>query len=36
MRNRPPPDLYAESLFKLASVAPKLENLQALTTEEKK
>ncbi len=34
-----PPDLYAEfaaSLFKLASVAPKLQNLQALTTEEKK
>jgi hypothetical protein len=39
MRNRLPPDLYAEfaaSLFKLASVAPKLQNLQALTTEEKK
>jgi len=36
MRNRPPPDLYAASLFKLASVAPKLQNLQALTTEEKK
>jgi len=39
MRNRLPPDLYAEfaaSLFKLASVAPKLQNLQTLTTEEKK
>ncbi len=39
MRNRPPPDLYAEfaaSLFKLTAVAPKLQNLQALTTEEKK
>ena len=39
MRNRLPPDLYAEfaaSLFKLASVAPKLQNPLALTTEEKK
>jgi len=39
MRNRAPPDLYAEfaaSLFKLASVAPKLQNPLALTTEEKK
>ena len=39
IRSRLPPDLYAEfaaSLFKLASVAPKLQNLQALTTEEKK
>ena len=39
MRNRLPPDLYAEfaaSLFKLASVPPKLQNPLALTTEEKK
>jgi len=39
MRNTLPPDLYAEfaaSLFKLTAVAPKLQNLQALTTEEKK
>jgi len=39
MRNRLPPDLYAEfaaPLFKLASVAPKLQNPLALTTEEKK
>jgi len=39
MRNRLPPDLYAEfaaSLFRLASVAPKLQNPLALTTEEKK
>jgi len=39
MRNRLPPDLYAElaaSLFKLTAVVPKLQNLQALTTEEKK
>jgi len=39
MRNRLPPDLYAEfaaSLFKLASAAPKLQNPLALTTEEKK
>jgi len=39
MRNSLPPDLYAEfaaSLFKLASEAPKLQNLQAHTTEEKK
>ena len=39
MRNRLPPDLYAEfaaSLFKLTAVAPKLQNPLALTTEEKK
>jgi hypothetical protein len=38
MRNRLPPQTStpAASLFKLASEAPKLQNLQALTTEEKK
>jgi len=39
MRNRLPPDLYAEfaaSLFKPTEVAPKLQNPLALTTEEKK
>jgi hypothetical protein len=37
MRNKPRPQIStpAASLFKLASEAPKLQNLQALTTEEK-